>query len=157
MTYKKPEDIEMCVECPLFRFDLDNPKIDDPKTGIKGCNHMNGPGDFIDFNKYSTEVHPDCPLPIQWKVFLGKIPRNYLSKIALAAGNSCLDVHMDTAASYDKDIDDLEIKEDEIAVYARKSKNISDEEFDIIKYEFYGKFLDFSGVTFSSLLLKEKG
>jgi len=150
MVRKKAEDIEFCAECPMFKFDPD-----DPKDGAKECMHRDGPGAFILFKEYATKVHANCPLPIQWRVFLGKIPRTYFTKIALAAGNSCLNVHMDTAASYDEEIDDIEIKEGEVVVYARKPKEMSDEEFDTIKEEFFGKFFDFSGVTFDSVLLKE--
>lgn len=150
MDNKKPEDIEYCAECPLFRFDTEN-----PKESMKGCNHRDGPGDFVDFDQYATDVHPECPLPIKWHILLGKLPRSYMSKVLLAAGNTCLDITVDTAASYDKDLDDLEIRNGEIAVYARRPKDIADEEFGTIKKEFMDKFVEFAGVTFDSLLLKE--
>ena len=156
MTYRKPADIEFCAECPMFKFDSD-----DPTDGVKECMHREGPGIFINFKDCATKVHDECPLPIQWRVFIGKVPREYLTKVALAAGNSCLNVHIDTAESYkvetemDDETDAMEIKEGEAAVYARKPKDMSDDEFDNIKEEFFGKFMDFSGVTFDSVLLKE--
>ena len=158
MTHKKPEDIEFCAECPMFKYDEDN-----PKDGTKECVHEDGPGVFLKFQDCATKVHDDCPLPIQWRVFIGKIPREYFTKVALAAGNSCLNVHIDTAESYkaevetDEETDALEIKEGEIAVYVRKPKAMADEEFETIKAEFMGKFIDFAGVDFDTILLKEQG